>query len=208
MSTLTACSITPERWQAAQDAERGYWYPIDQQTRAERRAEERARLRWVSGLLDISPESVGGVVIDIAGGPCPLVGEPSLPIARRVLVDPLALSPDDAAALGARGVERFAVPAEHFVLGAQADEVWAYNALQHVIDPVAVLNTAKAHADHVIRWFEWIDQPVTLVHPHAINVHFLPSHLDRWGKRTAWTVGIRDESRGWVQSFCAGVWQR
>jgi hypothetical protein len=195
--------ITRERWQAAQTAERSYWYTDAVDAHAARRNEERERSRWIARLLDITPLCVRGrSVIDIGGGPQPIVAWPELALSRRVLVDPLPLDAADMARIA--HVERCAVAAESWE-GNPVDEVWGYNVLQHVMDPAAVLTTAMRHAD-VVRWFEWIDQPASVVHPHVVTEStFAP--LDAW-TRVVWCEGMRDEGRGWAQSYIAGVWER
>lgn len=55
------------------------------------------------------------------------------------------------------------------------DEVWIYNVLQHVKDPLAVIKNAQA-AGKVIRIFEWLDTAVNIGHPHS----FTAAQLDGW----------------------------
>lgn len=200
--TLDAPALA--RWEAAQEAERAYWYPEQRRTRAQRRAEETERAHWIAELLDIRPETVAGrSVLDIGGGPQPMVAWPAWPLARRMLVDPMPISDEDLAALGP-GVERFAAPAEHYV-GPQVDEAWGYNVLQHVQCPERVLATAMRHA-RTVRWFEWLDQPVTVVHPHVVTAATFDA-LAGW-RCLAWKQGVRDEGRGWAQAYGAGIWER
>jgi hypothetical protein len=196
-------TIHAARWQAAQAAERTYWYATDARAQAARRREVYERAQWIASMLDITPATVTGrSVIDIGGGPQPIVAWPELSLSRRVLLDPLPLDTSDAVRL--THVRREAVPAEHYQ-GDPVDEAWGYNVLQHVIDPAAVLATAMRHAT-VIRWFEWVEQPACVVHPHVITAAtFAP--LDAW-TRVVWYEGVRDEGRGWAQSYIAGVWEK
>lgn len=191
-------------WKAAQRAERDYWYPSNPSQHAARRQEEHERALWIADLLDIRPETVAGAnVLDIGGGPQPIVAWPDLPLARRVVVDPMAVDAVDAAA--SANVERVVMNAEDYA-GPVVDEVWGYNVLQHVVDPVAVLRVAMQQARLVVRWFEWVDQPTSVVHPHVIT----PSTFDVLGsswRRTEWVEGVRDEGRGWSQAYVAGVWR-
>lgn len=48
------------------------------------------------------------------------------------------------------------------------DEVWLYNVLQHVQDPISVLKTAK-RLGKAIRIFEWLDTPPHEGHPNTIT---------------------------------------
>lgn len=48
------------------------------------------------------------------------------------------------------------------------DEAWCYNVLQHVVDPQAVIETARRSAS-VLRIFEWIEMPPCEGHPHTLH---------------------------------------
>lgn len=195
--------LAPTRWQEAQAAEREYWYATDPVTQMRRREEERLRAAWIADLLGITPETVAGrTVLDIGGGPQPIVAWSSLALARRVLVDPMPLNPEDAAALA--HVSRATVPAEDYV-GPEMDEAWGYNVLQHVQCPALVLATAKRQA-RTVRWFEWVHQPTSVVHPHVITADTFRA-FDGWRCVTR-HEGKRDEGRGWAQAYIAGVWER
>jgi hypothetical protein len=85
---MTIHAVTDSRWQEAQRAERSYWYPSEPRAHAERRAEVMARARWIAELLEITPVAVmGKSVLDIGGGPQPIVAWRELPLARRIVVD-------------------------------------------------------------------------------------------------------------------------
>lgn len=194
------------RWQEAQDAERTYWYARNAREQAARRDEEAQRAQWVASfLLGITSESVAGKsVLDIGGGPQPIVAWSSLPLARRIMVEPMPLGADDLERLTAAGVEIVRQPAEDYV-GPQVDEAWGYNVLQHVMSPALVLETAMRQA-RVVRWFEWVHQPTSVVHPHVITPETFDA-LAGW-TRVSWHQGTRDEGRGWAQQYVAGVWER
>lgn len=55
------------------------------------------------------------------------------------------------------------------------DEVWIYNCLQHVQDPEKIIQNAKRAAKK-LRIFEWIELPVMVGHPQALN----REDLERW----------------------------
>lgn len=193
------------RWVQAQDAERGYWYPADPSTHVARRQEEAERATWIAELLDIRPETVGGrSVLDIGGGPQPMVAWPALALSERRLVDPLLISDEDDDALKRGDVLRICWKAEDYV-GPEVDECWGYNVLQHVRSPKLVLETAMRQAK-TVRWFEWVDQPTSIVHPHVVTAQTFDV-LASW-RCVAWKQGTRDEGRGWRQNYVAGVWER
>ncbi len=60
------------------------------------------------------------------------------------------------------------------------EEVWIYNVLQHVIDPIKVIENAKRLAP-VLRIFEWIDLPAYEGHPHALTKEGLESWIGQPG---------------------------
>jgi 2-polyprenyl-3-methyl-5-hydroxy-6-metoxy-1,4-benzoquinol methylase len=55
------------------------------------------------------------------------------------------------------------------------DEVWIYNVLQHVDDPVAIIENAKK-AGKIIRVFEWLEIGVAPGHPHNL----LEGKMNEW----------------------------
>lgn len=201
--TATVPMLPEARWQEAQDAERQYWYSTDKAQQAARRQEEFQRALWIAEVLDIDAERLAGKsVLDIGGGPQPIVAWEGIKLARRILVDPITLSGDDAEAL--LHVERVAQCAESYI-GPKVDEAWGYNVLQHVRSPLRVLETAMRHA-RTIRWFEWLDQPTSVVHPHVVTAKTFDV-LAGW-RCVSWKQGVRDEGRGWAQAYGAGVWAR
>lgn len=199
-------AVTVARWQEAQVAERGYWYPRDRTARRARRAEEHQRAEWFASLLGITPEAVADKrVADIGGGPQPIVAWPELPLAERVLVDPMPMGHEDAALLA--HVTRYQLPAEAWSPAGPFDEVWGYNVLQHVVNPVQVLTRVRSLAQ-TVRWFEWINQPISDVHPHTIPAELLREVFAYGWREVRWETGVRDEGRGWQQAYAAGVWER
>jgi glycosyltransferase involved in cell wall biosynthesis len=97
--------------------------------------------------------------------------------------------------------ERLTLPS-----GTLFDEVWIYNVLQHVLDPVKVIAIAKKLGKS-IRVFEWIDIKPYEGHPHMITKDFLEEEFNAtglvikapwYGNRSAWaayiTVGESDKT--------------
>ena len=164
-------AISPERWAEAQEGETAFWTSAD-----------RTELcRYLDGLytafLDIRAQKIKGLtVLDIGGGPMPLAVLLELPVKSLTVVDPLPVAVTDPP-----NVTRHVTPAETYQ-GALCDEVWGYNVLQHVIDPAAVIATAKAHALTRVRWFDWVDSPIASHHPHSISANWLREQFpaDTW----------------------------
>lgn len=153
-------------------AERSYWYAADPVEQKRRRDEEAAHRLWYRGLLGITSEAVDGRdVLDIGGGPCPIVADQSLSLGTRVVVDPMDV--DETIDPTPPNVVRIKKYAETLSLSVKFDEVWVYNVLQHVTSPSLVVETVQRHAAHTVRWFEWINTPLSVVHPHSIDKAFL-----------------------------------
>lgn len=60
------------------------------------------------------------------------------------------------------------------------DEAWIYNCLQHVDDPLKIIQNCKKYAN-MIRIFEWIDIPPHDGHPHMLTKDFLDSCIGASG---------------------------
>ncbi len=140
----------------------------------------------------------GRSVLDLGGGPVSMLLK-TVNGARMMVVDPCPY-PDWVA-------ERYRVarislhPAEAERFDAERyDECWIYNVLQHVVDPQAVVATARAHAD-TVRIFDWIEHPASEGHPHVLHMGELNSWLGGEGQ-----VGWVDEN-GAVGLAYWGVFQ-
>jgi hypothetical protein len=165
-------AITEDRWAIAQKLEHEFW------TGADRTALARELDEWYAGLLDLNAETVAGLsVLDIGGGPMPIAALLQLPVGELTVVDPLPFPVD-----GSDIYCRVQMAAEDYN-GPLCDEVWGYNVLQHVMDPAAVLETAKRHARSVIRWFDWTDTPLADHHPHSLKADWLIEQFDGWSVR-------------------------
>lgn len=86
------------------------------------------------------------------------------------------------------GIAQHVEPAETFRSDDRFDEAWCYNVLQHVVDPEAVIETAKTHA-RVLRIFEWILTETNVGHPHSLHADDLNRWIDCFGQ-----VGYVDEN--------------
>lgn len=161
-------AVADSRWLEAQEGEREWWKASD------RRHLIRRLSTWYAELLGINATvTEGKTILDIGGGPMPLALLLDLPFDWLTVVDPLCTlyRPHPLP-----NVARVAIAAEDFNSG-KADEVWGYNVLQHVIDPAAVLETAKRHAAGKVRWFDWTDTPIEKHHPHTITADWLISQF-------------------------------
>jgi hypothetical protein len=191
-------AITEARWQEAQRVERVWW---------ERTATEGmidAGHHWLCGLLDIRDATVAGLsVTDLGCGPSPIVRRSDLSLSRRVCVDPLAamFSASDEAELATCCAEDYR--------GEPTDEVWGYNVLQHVRDPLAVLAVARRTATRRIRWFEYLDTPEEVHHPHVVTLEMLGAALGMGGWYiTRKTTGVHQPREHGPIAFAALVAER
>jgi len=61
------------------------------------------------------------------------------------------------------------------------DEAWCYNCLQHTQDPEKIIKNMRSYAK-VVRIFEWIEEPVSIGHPHTLHEKDLNNCLGGFGK--------------------------
>jgi len=58
----------------------------------------------------------------------------------------------------------------------KCDEIWLLNVMQHVIDPDLFIKKCKESA-HIIRFFEPIDWPIEIYHPHTFTFEWYKNHF-------------------------------
>jgi len=168
---MTAAVQPVTEWAIAQVAEREYWYPGSSQQHAARRAEEEARQAWYAALLRLEGAQPASV-LELGAGPQGLVTRYAPNATRKVAVEPMRLTSDDATAYAAAGVELHSMTIEQWAARnpyVTFDEVWMTNVLQHVEDPEAVLAIAEQATERTLRIFEWIEEPTSIVHLHTIT---------------------------------------
>lgn len=113
-------------------------------------------------------------VLDVGGGPVSMTLR-CLNARYPTVVDPCEWPASVMRRYQNYGVHFVRAPAEE--LNAQQlalrvyDEVWMYNVLQHVQDPVKVLQNAVARVSPtgVLRVFEWINIPTDACHIHTLT---------------------------------------
>jgi hypothetical protein len=195
-------AVSIPRWQQAQEAERAWW--LDPAHAIERLQDRRDDAPWYAGLLNIAEHTVGGRrVLDIGGGPLPLSIVMEIPLEWLTVLDPCDYAP---LTPELPRVTRIAEPAEWFKVDDGAyDECWGYNVLQHVIDPAAVMATAKKAA-RVVRWLDWTHTPIHQIHPHSIGPDWLRAQFDGW--RITFDTEGSVTRPGWSHQFIAIVAER
>jgi hypothetical protein len=70
-----------------------------------------------------------------------------------------------------KNIECISTPFEEYKTRSRFDEVWFFNVLQHVKDPIAQIENAKKLAK-TIRVFEPLDTAINNEHPHSFSIEF------------------------------------
>lgn len=110
----------------------------------------------------------GRSVVDLGGGPASLLLK-CTNVRRATVVDPCAYPEWVAARYKAARIGYVQLAAEDYPPPKRRfDEAWIYNVLQHVRDPLAVIEAAKASA-RLVRIFEWADTYAAPGHPQVIK---------------------------------------
>ena len=152
--------ITQDRWQEAQATEISV---VSYDRENSRRASQ-----YIFDYLGIAEDRGGQCIIEIGCGPYPATD--FVVNVEPILVEPLYFQQLEEM-IGIQWIrEAFEdAPLEN------GDEVWLFNALQHVRDPELVIAKAKKIAP-VIRFFEPVDYPTCVYHPHT----FSQQDFERW----------------------------
>lgn len=118
-------------------------------------------------------------VLDIGGGPSSLLLK-CTNRGRSKVIDPASYPAWVAIRYEHAHIEYALVRGEE-IDDAGFDEVWIYNVLQHVEDPIAVINNAK-RAGKIIRLFEWLEIGVAPGHPQNLFENKMNEWLGGHGK--------------------------
>lgn len=141
----------------------------------------------------------GKSVLDIGGGPVSLLLK-CINIKDSFVLDPGQYPQWILDRYTAAGITYLAKPAEEVeFLNQTFDEVWIYNCLQHVIDPIAVASLAK-RCGKVIRVAEWLDTGTDRLHLHNLTEGYLDDLFEVKGK----VVELNWER--YVPNIWVGVW--
>lgn len=179
-------AVSVERWRQAQEAEIAVVsYDYDGSRRA---------AQHILDYLGIAEDRGGQTIVEVGCGPYPATS-------FVVNVEPIVIEPLRFPQLyKMAGAQWITEPFEDAQIDT-ADEVWLFNALQHVRDPELVVSKAKETAP-TVRFFEPIDYPTCVYHPHT----FTESDFVRWfgGSVKRYRGGT---VAGFHESDCAyGTW--
>lgn len=159
--------ISLDRWKLAQSGERSHWENILASKSLTDREDGYYRHAKVMFLEIDQPHNIS--VIDIGGGPLSLTLHHALSSA--VVVDPINVTGNQLSNYLNRGIQFVNKTAEEFLenySGLVFDEVWMYNCLQHVIDPVFILENLY-RVGKVLRISEPTLTPINELHPHTFT---------------------------------------
>lgn len=122
----------------------------------------------------------GKSVLDLGGGPVSMLLK-TRNGALLTVVDPCPYPTWVKRRYEHAGIAQHEQPAETFETNDEYDECWTYNCLQHVLDPEAVIETARKHAK-VLRIFEWIETETNVGHPHTLHADDLRDWIGGTGE--------------------------
>lgn len=176
--------ISDERWKEHSKWEEAWWFgcvnTLDEQLKQERIYVPYMKLDQFA-TDRMSFDLKGRSVLDIGGGPVSLLLR-CRNRARAVVVDPCGYPEWVAIRYKEAGIEYVKEKAETVELSVEGkfDEVWIYNVLQHVQDPVKVVETAKRYGKK-IRIFEPLEIGVHKGHPHNLTKDALDEAFGKEG---------------------------
>ena len=124
--------------------------------------------------------NVGGKkVLDIGGGPCSMLLKTINLAAGSMVCDPIVFPDWVYERYRLKGIESSRSCGEEMAFEG-FDEVWIYNVLQHVKDPARVIENARKAAP-VLRFFEWVNIPAHIGHPHELTEAALEAWIEQKG---------------------------
>ena len=181
-------AVTKDRWLEAQAAEaQVVHYDMPGAYRSTRN---------IFNYLNLSFNQQDKVITEIGCGPFPSVM--FCAVTSAMVFEPLFPAPKHCPIHIHWNQEAF----EEFKPQFFTDEVWLFNVLQHVIDPEKIIAKAKEVAP-VIRFFEPVDYPTCVYHPHT----FSQADFERWFPNSV--KRYTDRLPGFFDADCVyGTWTR
>lgn len=181
-------AVTKDRWLEAQAAEREVVH-YDMQGAYN-------STRHILDYLQAGLNHEGKVIAEIGCGPFPAVM--FCQVGTAITFEPLFPFPEHCPINIYWNQEAF----EDFKPQFFADEVWLFNVLQHVRDPEKVVSKAKETAP-VVRFFEPVDYPTCVYHPHT----FSQADFERWFPNSVKRYTDR-VPQFFDDDCCYGTWKR
>ncbi len=173
--------ISIDKWMDCQAYERKDWgsdiYLVPENREVQKQVHYASLMKLSKDLnyqhIDLSQKSV----LDVGCGPVSMLLRSSN-FKRAVGVEPLDYGKDVDEAYKSKNVDLLKIPAEKMNFKNQEfDEVWMYNVLQHVYDPLLVLEKIMK-SGKTLRIFEWVDIAPHEGHPHELTEDLFVENLD------------------------------
>lgn len=158
--------ISKERWQEAQQAERKC------HTYNRKEGEHYYKRTYETYFNFLGIKDMDKVVIEIGCADFPALQH--IKVKKGILVETMP-SPILEEISKENNLEIIKSPVEEIELPL-CDEIWLLNVMQHVIDPELFIEKCKKSAK-VIRFFEPIDWPIEVYHPHTFTLEWYKGHF-------------------------------
>jgi glycosyltransferase involved in cell wall biosynthesis len=178
--------VTSEQWDKAQEYETRFWSNEGLGLGATNSYHEELKQFLYAERMGITVDMWHRIdlqsksVLDVGGGPSSLLLKTFN--GKRKVIDPLAMPEWAIARYKDAGIEFEKKKAEEMDEHGW-DEVWIYNVLQHVQDPVKVIEKVK-QVGKIVRVFEFLERPADEGHPHVLTEEMLNGAFGRTGTAT------------------------
>jgi len=191
--------MTTSVWKKAQESE-ALWWRTEGLGVANSYHEEEKQLVYAERMgIEVDEwcriDLHGKNVLDIGGGPASLLLK-TFNAGRRKVIDPLDMPRWVFERYKDAGIELERIPAEELI-ESDWDEVWIYNVLQHVQDPLEVIRRAKG-AGKLVRVFEFLERPANETHPHVLTVEMLNEAFGHSGTVTEIQHPVRSNGNSMI----------
>ena len=185
--------ITKKRWRTAQAAER----KCHDESPTTSEHYEKSYVKYFS-YLQMGFNHSGKIITEIGCADYPALEHCN--VKHGYLIEPMP-SPKLRELVDTRPeFEIIAKPVEEMTLP-KSDEIWLLNVMQHVIDPDLFIKKCK-EATNLIRFFEPIDWPIEIYHPHTFTFDYYKDHFPE-------AVLYTGKDKEFHTSKCAyGVWTK
>jgi len=168
-------TISQERWEEAQRGEDLFYQHNYENETVYKNATSIILENYFN--INLETDLVGKKILECGGG-CYPASYFCTGIKKVVNVEPLYDKFPDSVKekLLDKKIESVSIPFEDYTTKIKFDEVWFFNVLQHVRDPLLQIENAKKIAK-TIRVFEPINTSVNNEHPHSFNLEFFENQF-------------------------------
>jgi hypothetical protein len=168
-------SISQERWEQAQMGEESFFQPNYESEDVYKNTASIILENYFN--INLQTDLVGKKILECGGG-CYPASYFCTGLKKVVNVEPLYDKFPDIVKqkLLSKKIESVSIPFEDYTTKIKFDEVWFFNVLQHVRDPIMQIENAKKIAK-IIRVFEPINTAINNEHPHSFNLEFFENQF-------------------------------